>query len=119
MREIIWKITAASSELRVSALGCELSQVRPGRAALLLARTKRGGARNLMGVEVAGLSGDHVKGAGVRQREGARRDGCGESRCNLVAAGLRATDADIRHLLARLDQPVGVRGTCCAEPGPM
>lgn len=75
-----------------------------------------------MRVKVAGLSRDHVKGAGIRQRQRAGRDGCGESgagSANLMAAGLRTADSDVRHLLVRLDEPVGVCTARCAQPGPL
>lgn len=83
--------------------------------------TKRGGARYVVRVKVAGLSGDHVKRARVCQRQRARGDGGGEGGArgaDLVATGLRATESDVRHLLVRLQEPVSVRSVC-AQSGPL
>lgn len=105
----------------MSALRQEWSRARLGRGTLFLARTKCGGG-DLVRVKVAGLSGDHVEGTGTRQRKGARWDGRGESAAgsaDLVATGLPAADSNVRHLLVRLHEPVGVCSTCCTQPRPL
>lgn len=112
-------ITCEIIQASASVCACvreDLPQTGPGRGDLLLAWTQSRGAGYLLGVKVAGLSGDHVEGARLRQRHGAWRSGDGGDRgADLLAAALRAADADERHLLARLHQPVRLRRTRAAQ----
>lgn len=109
-------ITCEIIQASASVCACvreDLPQAGPGRGDLFLAWTQSCGTGYLLRVKVAGLSGDHIEGARLRQRHGAWRSG--DRGAKLLAAALRAADADERHLLARLHQPVRLRRTRAAQ----